>query len=113
MAGQWPAGLRACLVRKHFASHFLGVLGVLSVLVRPLENEIPRGRPVDFQRHSSRAVRQLKAAGNEWRGPVAEVGARPLRGTGALAKTNRTPKTPRNVPGRCEAPEIGEPGHGN
>ena len=43
------------------------------------------------------------------RGLVAGVGARPLRGTGALAKTNKTSKTPRNVPGMCGAPRIGGP----
>ena len=29
LVSQWQAGFRACLVRKHSASHVLGVLGVL------------------------------------------------------------------------------------
>ena len=36
------------------ASHVFGVLGVvLSVLARPLENEIPFGRPANWKWHST------------------------------------------------------------
>ena len=59
-------GLRTCQVRKHLASHVLGVLGVPGVLARPLENEIPCGRSAHWKRHSLRAGRPLEAAGNEW-----------------------------------------------
>ena len=83
--------------RKHLASHVLGVLGVLGVLVRPLENEIPCGRPANWKR--------LEMNGNL---PVAGVGAWLLRGIRALAKTPRTPKTPRTVPEKCGASRIGE-----
>ena len=41
------------------ACHFPVVSVVPVVSARPLENEIPRGRPANFQWHSSRAARQL------------------------------------------------------
>ena len=44
------------------ACHFPVVSAVPVVPVRPLENEIPCGRPTNFQWHSLRAARQLPAA---------------------------------------------------
>ena len=58
LAGLWQAGFRACQVRKHSDSHVLEVLGVLSVLVCPLENGIPFGRPADFQWQSLAVARE-------------------------------------------------------
>jgi hypothetical protein len=44
------------------ACHFPVVSVVPVVSVRPLENEIPCGRPANFQRHSLRAARQFPVA---------------------------------------------------
>ena len=98
LTGQWQVGFRACQMLKHSASHVLEVLGVLLVLVCPLENEIPCGRPAHWKR--------LGMNGNL---SVAGVGTWPLRGTSALTRTNKTPKTPRTVPEKCGAPRIGGP----
>ena len=42
----------ATVPREAHPATVLGVLGVLGVLVRPHSNEIPCGRPANFQRHS-------------------------------------------------------------